>query len=182
MLKTIQLSITDHAGFIGTCTILSLTALVFTGCSMQKEKSQAAQQTELSIVYMFTAEATYDRIEISQNKLIYTYFDDLENKAASWMKQEPVWTQQDLKNKEVTLTNDEIDDLLYIIDQTNFWLLKDTYGGASSNQRYYPHSLSVSLGSENKKVVYQSFPDAEPMPDAQKAIIDKLHELVKAKF
>lgn len=168
--------------FIRVFTVCIAASLTVYGCSKQKEIVKTEQQTNLSIVYLFTAEATYDRIEIDQNKLIYTYFDDVDNKAENWMKQEPVWTQQDLKTKEATLLDSEIDDLVEIIDQTNFWLLNDTYGGASSGQRYYSYSLSVSLGTETKKVIYQSFPDAEPMPEAQEAIINKLHELVKANF
>lgn len=179
MIKIKRLSISRYTGVFAVCIT---TALILLGCSMQKESTPASQQPDLSIVYLFTAEATYDRIEINQNKLIYTYFDDVDNKAANWIRQEPVWTQNDLKTKETTLAENQLEDLIELIHQTNLMQLKNTYGGASSDQRYYPYSLSVSLGKEKKKVIYQSFPDAEPMPDAQKVIIDRLHELVKTNF
>ncbi len=60
--------------------------------------------------------------------------------------------------------------------------LETTYGGAQEPQRYYPHKISVKMGKDEKRVFYQSFPGASPMPEEFKKVKNKLFELVRKKF
>lgn len=162
---------------IGTITILSL---VFLGHIPQK----TSPQSQLYIRYHYTTEATYQDIEINKSRLIYTYFPEeiAKEKCASWIIQSPCWTEKDLKTKEAILSEDEVNDLTSLINETDFMNLKNTYGGASQYQRYYPHTLFVKIGEKQKEVVYQSFPGASPMPKAFKKVKDKLFELIDKKF
>lgn len=141
-------------------------------------------QPQFYMSYYFTTEATYEKIEMNQSKLIYVYFpkEIAEEKCARWLQQAACWTEKDLRTKETTLTATEINDLIHLIDQTNFMSLESTYGGAEQYQRYYPYSLFVKIGEKEKEVIYQSFPDASPMPKAFEVIKDKLLELMNKKF
>ena len=139
-------------------------------------------QASLSVSYLFTAEATYNKIEVNQAKLSYTYFEDPEGKCAQWVEQSPCWTEQELRTREARLSDGDLADLIALIQQTNFMRLSNTYGGAASAQRYYRHTLQVKLDAVEKTVVYQSFPEAEPMPEGMSMLIDRLHELVKARI
>ena len=136
----------------------------------------------LAIVYHFTAETTYENIEINQNKLTYTFFADTENKCAHWVAQNPCWTENDLQTKETNLTESEINALASLIRQTDFMKLGNTYGGAPEGERYYAYTLKVKLGDEAKEVVYQSFPGAGSKPEAFEKLEHHLHELIQAKF
>jgi len=76
-------------------------------------------------------------------------------------------------------------EIVYLVDlvmQTDFMGLKGVYGGATSHQRYYPHVLVVRLGGKEKRVVYQSFPGALPMPEAFRRVRDELFNLVDRKM
>jgi hypothetical protein len=162
-------------------TALAVGLLIIAGCSHQTGVPEVTQ-VPLRIEYFFTAEATYNKIEIDQNRLIYIYFDDAENRCAQWVAQEPCWTEDDLKTKEADLTDKEINDLIGLVRQTGFMQLEKTYGGASELQRFYPYYLKVQLGNEKKEVVYQSYPGSTPVPEAFQRLADRLHELVTEKF
>jgi NADH:ubiquinone oxidoreductase subunit len=68
------------------------------------------------------------------------------------------------------------------LSELGFWNLEATYGDASAGQRYYPYRLFVVLGENRKEVIYQSYPEASPMPEAFKIIVDRLYELVHTKL
>ncbi len=57
--------------------------------------------------------------------------------------------------------------------------LKSIYGGAKDGQRYYSYTLMIEINSKAKTVIYQSFPNSEPMPDAFRKIQEKIYEMVK---
>jgi hypothetical protein len=166
---------------IGLLALFSLSISFLPACSLQPSPSPTPQPS-LFITYLFTAEATYDKIEVNQDKLSYTYFEDLEGRCARWVEQGPCWTQQDLKTIEAHLSASDLGDLITIIQDVKFMQLSNSYGGAASGQRFYPYTLRVKLGAVEKEVVYQSFPDGQPMPQEMKRLIDKLHELVKARI
>jgi hypothetical protein len=134
------------------------------------------------VTYLFSAETAYERIEINQWRLAYTTFEDVDDRCAQWIEQSPCWSQADLRTREAPLSDGELRDLTDFIDQAGFLGLEDTYGGAQPGQRYYPHRLSVVMGATGREVVYQSYPGAPPMPDAFKAVMDRLYELVDAKL
>lgn len=145
---------------------------------------KTSPQPQLYIQYLFTAEGTYQNIEINQSKLVYTYFPEevAKEKCKQWTRQVPCWAEEDLKTKEAILSKDEINDLIGLINETGFMNLEENYGGSGGYQRYYPYILIVKIGEREKKVVYQSFPNASPMPEAFKKVRDKLLELVNEKF
>ena len=148
-----------------------------------EEEQETNSQSQLYMNYHFTAEAAYQDIKISQSKLIYTYFPEevAKEKCAKWIKQVPCWAGEDLTTKETTLSEEEINELVSLIYQTNFMKLENTYGGATHGQKYYPERLSVRIGEKEKEVIYQSS-WASPMPEAFKKVKDKLFELVDVKF
>jgi hypothetical protein len=155
--------------------------IFFTACSSPQSISPTHQPT-LTVTYIFTTEATFTGIEVSQDTLSYTFFDDEPNKCVQWVRQEPCWTQQDLKTENAALSPGDIQTLLALIQQVGFMELSDTYGNAPPGQRYYPYTLEVTLGEAKKEVIYQSFPEAPPMPEAMAKIIDRLERLVKEKI
>lgn len=170
-----------HPGGVKLLVILYIAVFLFSACTPQQPPSPISQPG-VSITYLFTAEAAFDKIEVNQGKLSYTYFDDVNDKCAQWVNQKPCWTEQDLRTKEADLLEGDINGLITLIRQTKFMEQTDSYGGASSEQRAYPHHLKVKLGEVEKEVVYQSFPAAQPMPEAMKKLIDRLHALVNEKF
>jgi hypothetical protein len=136
----------------------------------------------LSIVYHLTAEATYKNIEVNQSQLIYTFFEDTENKCTNWVAQSPCWTDNDLQTKQIALSAEEVNTLVNLIRQTDFMKLGDTYGGASEGIRYYAYTLKVQLADEKKEVTYQSFPGSEAKPEAFDKLETRLRELVQEKI
>lgn len=162
------------------CRMILLAGLLgLMGCA---SPNSSTATLPLSIVYHFTAETAYENIEINQDRLMYTFFEDTENRCANWVAQNPCWTENDLQTKETNLLASEINALADLIRQTNFMNLGDTSGGASEGQRYYAYTLKVQLADEEKEVVYQSFPDAAPRPEAFKKLEARLHELIGEKF
>ncbi len=160
---------------------LTVSLLLLASCLPQFGRPQTTPSS-LTIEYLFTAETTYEKIQVSQTRLVYTYFEDRNNKCAEWIAQSPCWADEDLKTQEADLTEEEVGDLIDLIRQTNFMQLKDIYGGAAEGQRYYAYTLMVQLGGKQKEVLYQSFPENEPRPEGFQRLSDRLHELVHQKF
>jgi len=178
-MKGIMMKINQKYRLIGIVIFATLIIGIM-GCLQQKIISYP----QLYIRYHYTAEATYQDIEINKSKLIYTYFpEEIAKEKCAWgMIQSPCWTEKDLRIKEAILSEDEINDLISLINETDFMNLKSTYGRASQYQRYYPYKLFVKIGEKQKEVVYQSFPGASPMPEAFRKVKDKLFKLIDEKF
>lgn len=136
----------------------------------------------LSIVYHFTAETTYKNIEVTESRLMYTFFEDTENRCAAWVAQSPCWTDNDLQTKTTTLSAAEVNTFVNLIRQTDFMQLGETYGGASAGIRYYAYTLKVQLADEAKEVMYQNFPGSEAKPEAFEKLEARLRELIQEKF
>ena len=103
-------------------------------------------------------------------------------KAGQAPLQTAVWTKNELVTKKVVLTEKECFDLIELIEKSNFLNLRNSYGGAKSYQRYYPHTISVKLNKNEKKVTCQSFPGAFPTPKAFNKLKNKLLQLVDSKI
>jgi len=155
---------------------LSLLILALVACSPQTTPP-VPRPSELSASYHYTAEVKYEHIEIAQGILTYTRLGDLGDRCAQWLAQAPCWTEEDFVTSQVELPDSDIDSLIDLVRQSGFMALDDTYGGAEST-RYYAYTLTVKLGETEQTVVYESFPDADPMPDAQRQVIDRLYELI----
>lgn len=161
-----------------------LSMVILEGCVQGNTKQEIKQNIE--IYYYFTAEFSYQKIEINQSTLKYTYFDtqseDVKKRCDFWVAQAPCWREEDLRTKEATLSETEVNDLIRLVREIDFMNLKDVYGGATEGQRYYSYGLSVSVGEDVKNVVYQSFPGASAPPKAFTLLENALFELVKIKF
>ena len=142
----------------------------------------APTMARLAVTYFFSAETVYEKIEIHDRRLIYTTFVDKEERCAQSMIQAPCWRAEDLATREARLAADEEQALSDLLAQVGFWELDDSYGAMQPGQRFYPHHLSAHLGAREKEVVYQSAPNAAPMPVALRQVIDQLEALVNAKF
>jgi hypothetical protein len=142
----------------------------------------APTTARLAVTYFFSTETVYEKIEIRDRRLIYTTFVDKEERCAQSMIQAPCWREEDLTTREVRLSADEEQALGDLLAQGGFWELDDTYGAMQPGQRFYPHRLSAHLGAREKEVVYQSAPDAAPMPTTLRQVMDQLDALVNAKF
>ncbi|MFH1202068.1 MAG: hypothetical protein V1674_04160 [Candidatus Omnitrophota bacterium] len=143
---------------------------------------QEKSAEQFSVSYYFSSELIYKDIEINQAQLSYTYFEDKDGKCKQWMRQAPCWDREDLRTIKTTLSADEVSDLIGLINQAGFMELETTYGGAGESQRYYLHKISVKIADAEKRVFYQGFPAASPMPQAFKAVKDRLFELINKKF
>ena len=168
--------------------ILVLNLGLVTGCMHNRNRAeddsgkaaQAAPASPFKISYFSSAEASYDRIELEGPNLTYTYFDDEKQSCAQWVQQAPCWTAEQLKSRSIRLTDAQLDELQQLIRSSGFMSLDDSYGKAGETQRYYGYTLSVELGGQKKAVLYQSFPGAEPMPEAFARLEDKLMEIVNS--
>ncbi|OGF63696.1 MAG: hypothetical protein A2Y62_09500 [Candidatus Fischerbacteria bacterium RBG_13_37_8] len=155
-----------------------LTAVIILACGACVHQKTTEENT-FSLNYYFSAETTYQRIEINEKKVSYTFFEDGAGKCAHWLQQSPCWTQTDLKTKTKEIKRVEIDDLVDLLNLMHFMDLNSVYGGAGENQRYYATMISVKLEGKEKTVTYQSFRDATPKPVAFQKIEDKILEFVK---
>ncbi len=162
--------------------ILAIITINFIICSKPKQKVQNQPTSEFYIKYYFTAECAHHKIIINQSKLIYTYFEDVTGKCKCWVANIACWTEEELKTKETILPNDEINNLINLIKQTNFMSLDTSIGRTDRWGRYYPYELSVKIGRKDKRVIYYSGSSPYPMPEAFKKIKEKLFELVKEKL
>lgn len=130
------------------------------------------------LAYQFTAESVFDRIDIEGPELSYTYFEDTEHKCERWLEQRPCWQSDDLETIRLTLSREQVDELIRLVESGGFMLIPRQIGGAKPGQRFYPYALSIAYGAHQNAVTYQSFPEAEPMPEAFEAIRDKLFEFL----
>jgi len=106
-------------------------------------QQETSSHPQLYIRYHFTAEATYEEVEINQSKLIYTYFPEevANEKCARWLIQVPCWTEEDLRTKEAILSKEEINEIVDLINRTGFMYLENRYGPNNTRVRCYPHIL-----------------------------------------
>jgi len=153
-----------------------------TACLSHKNGPSDTHKPELFITYLFTAETIFEKIEINQNRLSYTYFEDSNNKCSRWFYQYPCWTEKDLKKKEAILANSDINDLISLILQTKFMELANIYSNAPPEQRSYPYIVKVKLQEMTREVIYQSFKNDQSMPEAMEKLIEMLYKLVKREF
>lgn len=136
----------------------------------------------LAVTYFFSAETVYEKLEIRDSRLSYTTFADKEQRCARSMVQAPCWREEDLTTRAAMLSSNEEQALSDLLAQGGFWGLEDTYGALQPEQRFYPYRLTVRLGAKEKEVVYQSAPEATPMPAALRQVLDQLEALVNTKF
>ena len=156
----------------------ALTAMALASTTAQVHK----QHTEVYARYFFSGETAYRAIELDGLKIKITYFKDADKKCKNWIEQRPCWTEKDLVTKEAPVTKRELADFVSLINRSKFLLLEKTYGGAAAGQRFYAQTIKVKLGEIQQEVVYQSFPEAAPRPQAFTKVADWLSKIVTRKF
>jgi hypothetical protein len=149
--------------------------------SIIPEQKEIIPQSEFSVSYYFTAETTYEKIEINETKLVYTYFKDVNGKCAHWLQQSPCWTQNDLKTEEIELSKNELNELKNLIRETGIMGLNNYYG-PEEELRCYPYKLTIFFEGTNKEIIYCSRPDGPEEPEAFRKVSEKITEIVDRKF
>lgn len=137
--------------------------------------------SDFYIKYNFTAETIYEKIEIENLKIKVTYADEacVQNNAknANPIVSEPLW-RDCLREKETTLSEDEIQRISSLIEQSNFMSIDSVYGDRERS-RAFPYQIKIKLGETEKEVTYRSTPEAPPMPDAFKQVRERLLGIFK---
>lgn len=140
--------------------------------------SSQDENVSFRILYTYQTETSYERVEVINDVLYYTYFDDIHGKCKEWIEQRPCWEESDLNKRETTLSSDEIDSLKQTIEDIQFFQMESTYGGASAEQRFYPETLYVKYGGDRKEVIYQNFPEAAPKPEGFERLFTELYMII----
>lgn len=118
--------------------------------------------------YYYTTETSYDELSLSGDELFYATFEDKAGACGKWIAQSPCWSTSDLVIYRASLAPGEVQAIRAAIKGSGFFSLGSPLGGASKDQRHYPVVLSArdDGASTSHEVVYQSFPAADPMPEA----------------
>ena len=74
------------------------------------------------------------------------------------------------------LSRGEVKKLEKLVIKSGFFELKESYG-APADQRYYPYTLTVKIGTKTHSVEYRSNPSYEESPPAFKTIESHLNKL-----
>jgi hypothetical protein len=174
--KADALFITILLAFIPIVALPVIFSAIFT------PKSISATGNDFRITYHSSSEYTYQDISIIDHRISYTYAPGNLIKCQNWVAKTPCWTSQDLITRETDLTDSEYRTVHDLADDQRFLSLQKTYGGASRSTRYYPVSIRVHIGNTDRETVYQSFPQAKPMPDAFKNVAEGIVRLAQFKF
>ena len=154
------------------------------GCPPKKQGTgtKTAASDRFDVRFHTTAEASYTDIHFDGAYIVWTTFEDKDNRCAQWVASTPCWKSQDLTTRKSMLDKGEFVDLRRLIESLDFFSLRDTYGGARAGRRYYSETLRVVHGGRDKTVAYHSFPEAQPKPAAFAKLEAHLRALVRAHF
>lgn len=165
------------------CAALGLCALVLAGCHRGPDALPAPAATAQSVKAscLFTAEATYDAVELAGGVVHVTSFVDAEGRCAQWVASIPCWRPEDLRAHEVRPSPEALAAFAREVESSGFLDLPPVTGGDPGEMgRYYAYTLSVDLGSRSNAVTHRSFPDGEPIPPAFDRVWKALHALAGA--
>jgi hypothetical protein len=125
--------------------------------------------------FLATGESFYNEIKLEDGILSHTYFEDTDQRCEQWVQSRPCWTENDLKTRSMHLSDKEIDKIYTALsDSAILDITENTLGGAKKGQRFYAQHLELRIGSIEKHLIYQSFPDASKKPAAFQRIEDLL--------
>jgi len=127
----------------------------------------------------FTAEATYDSIELRAGVVSRTDFFDLEGRCAQWYAQSPCWRPEDLLTRSAPVPRAELEAFARAVRESGFLALPETTGGDPGDGRYYPYTLTVSVDGRTKSVLHRSFPGGDAPPPAFDRVWEALHALAQ---
>jgi hypothetical protein len=140
----------------------------------------------LKASYTTSSEGQSIDLEVDGSALALTYLKNMParcNTPQAMVAQEPCWGPRDLTTVKAHLTDAEQTTLANTIQSSGFFDLEDGYN-TTGGDRYYAHTIDVTVGGTEKKVVYGSTaaPGAEPEPDAFNTVEQALLHLAKAKL
>ena len=146
------------------------TSLSFTIVVLLLTACERLPMEEALVLHYFTStEGSYTDIKLEQGQLVYTYFEDTENRCAQWFKSTPRWTPTDLKTVSAPLDAETETNLRKLVSEqklmeTAATTLKVAQGQASAD-RAYSEKLTIRLGENEQQLVYLSRPNAPPKPE-----------------
>ena len=155
--------------------ILCFSLLIYK-CNIPK-KTENKSTDSLFIQYHFSAETAFVDISITGNQLVKKHLPESFKCPDNFVAQMPCYGEKDLVTEKKNLSKQQTDHLTELVKNSGVLNLNGNYGGASENQRYYPHLLNIKLNSKEYRLVYQSFPEAKPMPDEMKKVMDEILNL-----
>ena len=141
--------------------------------------ARASGRTDFELRYFETTETTYAEVVIADGRVRTRYFEDAAGKCERWIEQRPCWTDEDLKLVEAEIAPARLDDLIRLVDGGGFMDLGPSYGDATGGRRYYAIEIAVKLAGRERRVVYQAFPDAAPMPAAFARLRAQLEKIAR---
>ncbi|MFZ5792694.1 MAG: hypothetical protein ACOY3L_18540 [Pseudomonadota bacterium] len=147
------------------------------GCAATISLASNTNEAALYARYYETTETTCIEVVVDEMELRATRFVDAVGKCTMWFEQSPCRNAAGLQTRRAAFTPEDLRELRVAIEESGFMALDAVYGGAKPDQRFYPMILSVALEGPQRDVIYQSFPEAVPMPRAFAEIRDRLLDL-----
>ncbi len=147
-------------------SVLLVCLLSLTGCDHPENTMPSASDADdLYLHYATNGESYYTDIKVEAGELIHTYFIDHENRCAQWFRNEPCWTQADLRTTKRSLDHQELAALQTLIsDSAVLKMNTETFGEQDPHQRAYAEILEVRMGGEACQLTYRSNPEAAGKP------------------
>ena len=99
------------------------------------------------------------------------------SKCASLAQQTSCYVDSDYVLKKVNLTEDEVELVIEVIRDSEFFELNDSYGVSSESEKVSVHELNVMLGGKIKQVTYFYSPSSENKPEAFQKVVDAIYAL-----
>ncbi len=179
-------------------TLILFSTLLLSSCCHQKKvstlQSNTIQQASNSdnkksddylnneAYYFHTTESTYEKVQIKNGQLSFTFFKDDKSDSLQLKKQTDSGQGSNLKTTVASLTKPDIDSLFAKITRFGFWKLDTVIGKPSATERYYSFELSFKTPQTQKRVLFKSVPGGILMPDAFRKSRDLLMKLVREKM
>lgn len=144
--------------------VLLVSVSGLTGCQPQETETMQ-NRPPLTLRYQTSAEVMYTDIRVENGRLMYTFFNDPDNRCAQWFKSTPCWTEDDLQTRERELTEPELAALYALVAQLQAEPLKgDSFGETNLRKRAYTETLTINYDQTQQQLRYRSSPQAEPKP------------------
>ncbi len=141
--------------------LLVAVLILISGCISNEEPTKSPTETpkaktvvnldqkNLVVTHIAAVEGTYKKIQVEGRKIIHAYTTKA-SKCKDWLKANCA----DEKKKEAELTEKELQNLTAIITETDFFGLKDVYGGKEPTPGFPSYSIEIKSGTNQKKVTF----------------------------
>ncbi len=146
--------------------------ILVSGCISNEEPTKSPTETpkpktsinldnqNLAVTHIAAVEGTYKKIQIEGRKITHSYTTKA-SKCKDWLKANCA----DEKKKEAELTVKELESLTATIGETDFFGLKDVYGGKEPTPGFPLYSIEIKSGNNQKNVTFNvAFNSEEKSP------------------